>query len=250
MKEIIRNPDTFHKILVMTVASMDFKEMIASAFDELRDLFGCERCSLYAVDRKSNELYTLIAQKYKQDKESDILAELQKCEREISRLTKAIQFGEDDGNEDLMKPLVSSLSAVTSKKHSFMSQLIQIKENRGSIRLPLDKSSVAAFVAVSGVEVMIADLDDFKELKSIDAELAELRVKDRVRNYKTENMIAVPLKMRDEIIGTMQAMNKPGGFMQKDLDAMREFSMLLLPTLYFSLPAARRKSTEGMGVRQ
>jgi GAF domain-containing protein len=234
----------------MTVASADFKEMIVKAFDELRDLFGCDRCSLYAIDRRANELYTLIAQKYKQDKESDILAELQKCEREINRLANAIQFGEDDGNEDYMKPLVSSLSAVTSKKHTLMSQLVQIQENRGSIRLPLDKSSVAAFVAISGVEVMLADLNDPKELKSIDAELAELRVKDRVRNYKTENMIAVPLKMRDEIIGTMQAMNKPGGFMQKDLDAMREFSMLLLPTLYYSLPSARRKDAEGAGTRQ
>ena len=250
MKEIVRNPDTFHKILVMTVTSADYKDMIVKAFDELRDLFGCDRCSLYAIDRRANELYTLIAQKYKQDKESDILAELQKCEREINRLAKAIQFGEDDGNEDYMRPLVSSLSAVTSKKHTFMSQLVQIQENRGSIRLPLDKSSVAAFVAVSGVEVMIADLNDPKEMKSIDAELAELRVKDRVRNYKTDNMIAVPLKMRDEIIGTMQAMNKPGGFMQKDLDAMREFSMLLLPTLYYSLPAARRKDAEGSGARQ
>lgn len=250
MKEILRNPDTFHKILVMTVTSADFKEMITNAFDELRDLFGCDRCSLYAVDRKANELYTLVAQKYNQDKESDILAELQKCEREISRLTKAIQFGEDDGSEDYMKPLVTSLSAVTSKKHSFMSQLIQITENRGSIRLPLDKSSVAAFVAVSGVEVMIADLDDLNELKSIDAELAELRVKDRVRNYKTTNMIAVPLKMRDEIIGAMQAMNKPGGFMKKDLDAMREFSMLLVPTLYYSLPTSKRKNAEGTGIKQ
>ena len=62
-------------------------------------------------------------------------------------------------------------------------------------------------------------------------------------------MIAVPLRMRDEIIGTMQAMNKPGGFMQKDLDAMREFSMLLVPTLYYSLPTARKKSAEASGSR-
>ena len=249
MKEIVRNPDTFHKILVMTVTCADYRELLAQAFDELRDLFGCERCSLYAIDRKANELYTLIAQKYHQDKESDILAELQKCEREINRLTQAIQFGEDDGDEEHLKPLVNSLSTVTSKKHSYMSQLIQIKENRGSIRLPLDKSSVAAYVAISGVEVMITSLDDTREIRAIDAELAELRVKDRVRNYKTENMIAVPLRMRDDIIGTMQAMNKPGGFMQKDLDAMREFSMLLVPTLYYSLPTARKKSAEASGSR-
>jgi hypothetical protein len=101
----------------------------------------------------------------------------------------------------------------------------------------LDKSSVAAFVAISGEEVMIADLDDLKEMKEIDAELAQLRVKDRVRNYRTVNMIAVPLMMRGEIIGTIEAMNKPGGFMQKDLDAMRELAMMLTPTIYFSLPA-------------
>ena len=239
MKEILRNPDTFHKILQLTVTSPTFKEMIISVFDELRDLFGCDRCSLYAVDRKTNEIYTLITQKYNQGAESEILAELTKCEREIGRLAKAIQFGEDDDNDDSIKLLVDSLSAVTSKKLSLMSQLDQIREGRESIRLPLDKSSVAAFVAISGVEVMIADLDDLKEMKKIDAELAQLRVKDRVRNYRTVNMIAVPLTMRGEIIGTMEAMNKPGGFMQKDLDAMRELSMMLTPTIYYSLPALK-----------
>jgi GAF domain-containing protein len=239
MTEILRNPDTFHKILLLTVTSPDFKEMIISVFDELRDLFGCDRCSLYAVDRKVNEIFTLITQKYDQGAESEILAELTQCEREISRLAKAIQFGEDDGNEDSIKLLVDSLSVVTSKKLSLMSQLDQIREGRESIRLPLDKSSVAAYVALTGVEVMIADLNDLNEMKKIDAQLAKLRVKDRVRNYRTVNMIAVPLVMRGEIIGTMEAMNKPGGFMKKDLDAMREFSMFLTPTIYYSLPALK-----------
>jgi GAF domain-containing protein len=239
MKEILRNPDTFHKILQLTISSPTFKEMIISVFDELRDLFGCDRCSLYAVDRKANEIYTLITQKYDQGAESEIHAELAQCEREISRLAKAIQFGKDDGNDDSLKLLVDSLSAVTSKKNSLASQLDQIREGRESIRLPLDKSSVAAFVAISGVEVMIADLDDLNEMKKIDAQLAQLRIKDRVRNYRTVNMIAVPLMMRGEIIGTMEAMNKPGGFMQKDLDAMRELSMMLTPTIYFSLPALK-----------
>ncbi len=40
MKEIVRNPDTFHKILVMTVTCADYKELLAQAFDELLDLFG------------------------------------------------------------------------------------------------------------------------------------------------------------------------------------------------------------------
>ena len=236
MKEILRNPDTFHKILLLTTTSPTFKDLIINVFDELRDLFGCDRCSLYAVDRKANEIYTLITQKYDQGAELEIIVELAKCEREISRLAKAIQFGEDDGNDDSLKLLVNGLAAVTSKKHSLMSQLDQIREGRESFRLPLDKSSVAAFVAISGVEVMIADLDDLKEMKKIDAQLAQLRVKDRVRNYRTVNMIAVPLMMRGEIIGTMEAMNKPGGFMQKDLDAMRELAMMLTPTIYFSLP--------------
>jgi GAF domain-containing protein len=236
MKEILRNPDTFHKILLLTVTSPTFDDMIISVFDELRELFGCDRCSLYAADRKAGEIYTLITQKYNPGAESETLAELTQCEREIARLAKAIQFGEDDGSDDSIRLLVDSLSAVSGRKLSLMSQLDRIREGRESIRLPLDKSSVAAFVAISGVEVMIADLDDVAEMKKIDAQLAELRVKDRVRNYRTVNMIAVPLKMRGEIIGTMEAMNKPGGFLQKDLDAMRELSMMLTPTIYYSLP--------------
>jgi hypothetical protein len=239
MKEILRNPDTFHKILQLTVTSPTFNDMLISVFDELRDLFGCDRCSLYAVDKKAEEIYTLITQKYSPGVESEILAELGKFEREIGRLTKAIQFGDDEGTDDAIKLLVDSLAEVSTKKQVLMSRLDQIRAGRESIRLPLDKSSVAAFVAISGTEVMIADLDDIKEMSKIDPQLAQLRVKNRVRNYRTVNMIAVPLKMRGDIIGTIEAMNKPGGFLQKDLDAMRELSMMLTPTIYYSLPTLR-----------
>ena len=48
-------------------------------------------------------------------------------------------------------------------------------------------------------------------------------------------MIAVPLKMGGEIIGVFLAVNKPGGFLKKDLDAMREFSPVLALALNHAL---------------
>ena len=53
--------------------------------------------------------------------------------------------------------------------------------------------------------------------------------------FRTKQMLAVPLKMRGEIIGVLQAMNKPGGFLQKDLDAMRAFSSILALALSHAL---------------
>lgn len=163
MKELLRNPDSFYKILELTVSTLNLEDMMTHVVEELRDLFTCDRCTLYAVDRKTNELYTQIAQK---------------C---------AI----------------------------------------GNFRLPIDKSSVAGFVAITGRELLINNVYDDNEMNKIDAALTFNKGIDDMCTFKTKNMISAPLMVKGEIVGVFQAMNKPGGFLKRDMDAMREFSMIL-----------------------
>jgi len=172
MIELMRNPESFCKILELTVSDLSDGDIMVRVVNELKDLFDCDRCMVYAVDKKANELYTLVDQK----------------------------------------------SAI------------------GNFRLPKDPcGSLEGFVADTGLELLIADVYDENELKKINRNLVFSRVHDVETGFKTRQLIAAPLKIGGEIIGVLQAMNKPGGFLQKDLDAMREFSPVLALALNHAL---------------
>lgn len=171
MKELMRNPDSFCKILELTVSAMDLDEIMIRVVDEMRELFDCDRCTLYVVDKKANELYARV------------------------------------GEESVV-----------------------------GIRLPVNRTtSIAGYVAVTGNEVMIEDVYDEKELKEIDKNMSFFRGADEKTSFRTEQMIAAPLRMSGEVIGVIQAMNKPGGFLKKDLCAMKEFSPVLALALNHAL---------------
>lgn len=164
MKELLRNPDSFYKILELTVSTLDLQEMLTLVVDELTDLFGCDRCTLYVIDKGANELYTQVAQ----------------------------------------------------------------KSSVGNFHLPLDRNgSLAGFVAATGAEIVIDDVYDAAQVKKIDKDLHFSDALDKQAAFRTESLMSVPVKFRGETIGVLQALNKPGGFLHKDLDAMREFSLIL-----------------------
>lgn len=180
MKEIMRNPDSFGKILELTVSALSLEEIMVRVVEELRDLFNCDRCTLYVIDKKANELYTQVTQ-----------------------------------------------------------------NNRiGNFRIPLDKNSIAGFVAITGRDVLIADVYDDKALKKIDKELSFFSSIDVNDASRTKQMMATPLKIRGATIGALQAMNKPGGFLTRDMDAMREFSPILALALNHALLMQEQETCE------
>ncbi|MEE9613948.1 MAG: GAF domain-containing protein [Thermodesulfobacteriota bacterium] len=63
IKALKRNPEVFSKVLSMAVSGLSIDDMLTKVVEEVRDLAGCDRCSLYIVDKEKNELYTKIAQK-------------------------------------------------------------------------------------------------------------------------------------------------------------------------------------------
>jgi GAF domain-containing protein len=172
MIELLRNPDSFCKILELTVSNLDIDDIMTRVVDEFREILDCDRCMVYVVDNKANELYTQVDQK-------------------------------------------SSI---------------------GRFKLPKHPShSLSGFVACTGREIMIDDVYDDGELKKIDKNLVFSRDHDVMTSFRTKQLIAVPLKMSGEVIGVIEAMNKPGGFLKKDLDMMREFSPVLALALNHAL---------------
>lgn len=172
MIELMRNPDSFCKILELTVSDLSVNDIMTRVVNELTALFGCDRCTVYVVNKEACELHTQVAQK---------------C-------------------------------------------------SIGEFRITMDPGhSLSGFVAATGHEILVNDVYDDKQLKKIDKNLNFSPELDEKTSFKTMQMISVPLKMGGEIIGVLQAMNKPGGFLKKDLDAMREFSPVLALALNHAL---------------
>jgi GAF domain-containing protein len=178
VKEILRNPDSFAKIIDLAVSELNVDEIMTRLVDELRDLFGCERCTLYVVDRPAEELYTKVVQ-------SDSL---------------------------------------------------------GHFRLPIDKSSIAGFVATTGREVLVDDVREEKELRKIDGELRFNSFIDAHVSPPTKQMMAVPLRMRGTTFGVLQAMNKPGGFLGRDMGTMKEVAPILAMSVHHALAMQKLES--------
>lgn len=171
MKEILRNPDSFAKILDLTISALSVEDIMTGVVAELRELFNCARCTLYVVDGPAKELYTQVLQ----------------------------------------------------------------SDRIGNFRIPLDKASIAGFIAVTGKALLIDDVADPKKLGKIDPELRFNAVVGANDPSATKQMMAVPLTMRGATIGVLQAMNKPGGFLERDFAAMKEFAPILALALSHAL---------------
>lgn len=163
MKELLRNPDSFYKILELTVSTLDIDVMFTEVVEELRELFDSERCTLYVLDRQLNELYTKVAEK---------------CEI-------------------------------------------------ADLRIPVDKSTIAGYCVFTDSVLVVDDAYDEEELKKIDPDLGFGRRIDEKCKFRTKSVLCAPIKYRGNIIGAFQAFNKPGGYLTKDVNALKEFGLIL-----------------------
>ncbi len=163
MKELLRNPDSFYKVLELTVSTLDINSMFTEVVEELRDLFDSERCTLYVLDKGTNELYTKIAQKCKVE----------------------------------------------------------------HLHIPVNKNTLIGYTVLTGSELVIDDAYDGKELKRIDPDLGFGKKMDETCDFRTKSALCAPIRYKGEIIGAFQAFNKPGGYLTKDVNALREFGLIL-----------------------
>lgn len=76
--------------------------------------------------------------------------------------------------------------------------------------LPLDRRSIAGYVAATKATVRIDDLDDAEELKRIDPQLQFFSRVDSVTGFKSKQMLAAPLLQgaNKELVGVLQLINQ------------------------------------------
>ena len=98
------------------------------------------------------------------------------------------------------------------------------------IKVPISPLSVAGYVALSQRPLIVADPYNADSLKSVHPRLRFNQKFDQDNNFKTSNILCVPILNADVLMGVVQIINKKGdgnGFSQADLELADELTNIL-----------------------
>jgi type II secretory ATPase GspE/PulE/Tfp pilus assembly ATPase PilB-like protein len=109
---------------------------------------------------------------------------------------------------------------------------------RKEIRLSIDKSSIAGYVATTGAIVNIADAYDTNELQAIDPELSFNRKWDDQRKFTTRQVLAAPIYCKKTLFGVVQLINNKDDrkFTSEDVDNLKAITEALGRFILENLP--------------
>jgi len=102
-----------------------------------------------------------------------------------------------------------TLFAVSDDRKYIYSKLKTGIESDKDLVLPINASSIAGWVALSGRKVRISDVYDKAELKSYDEHLRFSHAVDQITGYHSKQMPAAPIfrAHSDELLGVVQLLN-------------------------------------------
>lgn len=104
------------------------------------------------------------------------------------------------------------------------------------IKVPINPLSIAGYVALSQLPLVIADPYDAHELKSIHPRLRFADKFDKDNNFKTANILCVPILNAGVLLGVIQIINKQNGsFNDSDLERAKALSLVLGAKFRFEL---------------
>lgn len=138
--------------------------------------------------------------------------------------------------QSILKADRCTLYLVDRENNELYSKVLQT-DNIVEIRVPIKKSSIAGYSAITKKILNIKDTYDESELCAVDRELCFDRRWDKESGYRTRSVLVmpIPVKTEGEIIGVFQALNKRGGFSGPDVKTMEQFSYLLNIALHNAL---------------
>jgi len=118
----------------------------------------------------------------------------------------------------------------------------QIKE----IRVPMNKKSIAGYVASTGQLANVADAYDREELSKIDPELTHDASWDKKTGFKTKQILAAPIFHNKTLMGVVQIINQKTGngrFSEDETGFLLEIADILGIALSNQERYARRRKT-------
>lgn len=119
-----------------------------------------------------------------------------------------------------------TLYVLNKEKNELYTKVAQ-KCDLAELHIPVDKNTIIGFSVLKGKEIFVNDVNDLSELKKVDPELKFGAQLDEKCCFRTKSVLSAPITYRGEIIGAFQAFNKRGGYLAKDLNAIREFGLIL-----------------------
>jgi len=122
----------------------------------------------------------------------------------------------------------------------------QLKE----IRVPKNFSSIAGFTALARKSINIADAYDADELQKIHAKLTFDQRWDKQSNFRTKQVLAVPITFEKFLLGVVQVVNRKQGdrFAPQEVAALEEVAKTLGIAFYNQRRAARTSKPTKYGL--
>jgi transcriptional regulator with GAF, ATPase, and Fis domain len=130
--------------------------------------------------------------------------------------------------QTILKADRCTLYLVDWENNELYSKVLQT-DNLVEIRVPIKKSSIAGYSAITKKILNIKDVYDEAELCAVDRELCFDRRWDKESGYRTKSMLVmpIPVKTKGDVVGVFQALNRSSGFSDSDVRMMEQFSYLL-----------------------
>jgi hypothetical protein len=102
------------------------------------------------------------------------------------------------------------LYAVNKEQGALVSKVKMGINSDKELVLPIDRQSIAGYVALTRSTVRIGNLDDAEELQTIDPELRFFNEVDRATGFRSRQMLAAPLLqgLSRELVGVLQLINQ------------------------------------------
>jgi len=119
--------------------------------------------------------------------------------------------------EDLQEPLLALLDSdritiyIIDRDGKVIKSVRKTGNIPSQIRVPMDKNSVAGFVATTGSAISIANAYNYVELMTISPDLKFDGSWDRLSGYHTRQILAAPISSGGKTVGIIQVINKSGG---------------------------------------
>jgi type II secretory ATPase GspE/PulE/Tfp pilus assembly ATPase PilB-like protein len=141
---------------------------------------------------------------------------------------------------NLQNPILSLLDAqritiyaVDKVKREIYSRY-KLGDKAAEIRVPINKLSIAGYVAATGSTISISDAYNDVELLAIYPDLKFDRSWDKKTGFRTKAVLAFPLMHEKYLMGVIQVINKKSGagFSNADRNAIQEIAEVLGLALY------------------
>ncbi len=135
----------------------------------------------------------------------------------------------------LLEPIILNMFGATRmsifqrrRQHQDLVARFKTGKETLEIKVPISPMSIAGYVAISQLPLLIADPYNAAELKAIHPRLRFADKFDKDNNFKTTNILCVPILNAGVLMGVMQIINKQNGsFDDNDLARANDLALVL-----------------------